>query len=799
MTHKRILALCISAAISQTALADPVITVAYDYDDLGRLVAERGTNGQVTRLSYDDDGRVKTLKDGLNRTTTQNYDALGRRIQVVDPTGVASTFGYDAGDRLISVSDPKGNATTFDVDGFGLTWRQVSPDTGTTRAEYNDGGQQTLVTRGDGSVTTYSYDGTGRLIQAKSGAAERNYVFDSCVGGKGRVCSAELREVGVVRSSVSQIYTSQGWLLQRQESGVDEGGAPYAGAVSYAYDNLGRVTGVSYPSGVAVGYGYVGRQLTAMTATIGGVTKNVASNITKLPFGPTTGWTYGNGLERIYQHDTDGRVYAISAGTSSALAQSLTYGFDIADQVTAITDGTDAGQSRNYEYDALGRLSKETAKGSQWNYDANGNRTRWIDRGALSNYDVDPVSNRLLSFSGPAGLQVYGYDAIGNRISESAPGRSASYAYDGFNQMRSATVNGNTTSYTVNALGQRVGKATPTGRTRFVYAEQNLLLAESGPGGWTSYLWLGNQLVGLVKPDQQLRFVHGDNLGRPEAVSNSSMQVIWRAGNEAWSRTTRQDSIGGLNIGFPGQYYDAESGLWYNGFRYYDSAVGYTQSDPIGLAGGSFSTYAYANGNPVSRFDPLGLATIAIGGGGSASWLVGGTISGQVTFSATSWSPSTWRVGVLGGIGGQAGTDMGAGFNGAISYTSADSAEAMAGTGASAGGSISIPGAALGYEQSLCTDCDQTYTVTVGPALKVLPFELHTGVMKSWGKTIVGSDPTPPVVIVREDLIEVVPIVEDEPQMRGGGGRSSGGGGGGGPIGSGSVYVGEPEVEKKSQ
>lgn len=583
-----------------------------DYDELGRPIAVRGNNGQNTKTTYDANSNVVGVADASGKWTWYGYDALNRVNHITDTAGGNTWIGSDFGDQVNSVLDPRGLRTQYGYDGFGLLWWQISPDTGTTLMKHDAYGRKTVMTRASGQTISYGYDGMDRIVTATAGGLTHTFIYDSCPLGKGKLCG-----FSDASGSTAYEYNLQGLVAKRTIT-TTQGST----SSTYAYDGMNRLLQTTDGSLATLTYTWTAGHISQINLKTANPNQNinVVSGASYDAAGQLTSFIYGNGARRIQAYDQDGRITNIQVASGAVALQGLTLSWNSSDRVTGIADAIFPAASQTYGYDNLGRVTSMSGpQALTLTYDANGNRTHqtWDWDQVLS---VDAASNRLLS----QGTHMYGYDANGNLASNAWGGSTATYGYDGFGRLtsvgRSSAISycetsgacpvypAGTTTYAVNALGQRMGKSGPLGTTQFSYdLDGHLTSEQSTATGSNYYIYLGNQPVALLHNGAPY-YVHADHLGRPEIITNASRVRVWAAQNYAFDRFITQEGVPGVNIGLPGQVYDAETGHWHNGFRDYDASNGkYIESDPIGLGGG-INTYAYAGGNPLTYVDPLGLA-----------------------------------------------------------------------------------------------------------------------------------------------------------------------------------------------
>ncbi|EDV4151824.1 hypothetical protein DU258_25025 [Salmonella enterica subsp. enterica] len=182
------------------------------------------------------------------------------------------------------------------------------------------------------------------------------------------------------------------------------------------------------------------------------------------------------------------------------------------------------------------------------------------------------------------------------------------------------------THYRYDALGRRTSKATygrHTGhtarsRTDFVWEGFRLLQENMQQQGWRTYLYDTEQPYTPVAcvtgrgEGRQVWYYHTDVTGTPQEVTAADGTLVWAGYIRGFGENAADISNSGAYfhqpLRLPGQYFDDETGLHYNLFRYYAPECGrFISQDPIGLAGG-LNLYAYAP-NPLSWIDPLGLTT----------------------------------------------------------------------------------------------------------------------------------------------------------------------------------------------
>jgi RHS repeat-associated protein len=154
----------------------------------------------------------------------------------------------------------------------------------------------------------------------------------------------------------------------------------------------------------------------------------------------------------------------------------------------------------------------------------------------------------------------------------------------------------------------------------FVYDDEGHLIGEydiATGRPLREMVYLEDLPVAILMPDTAgiaaVFYVYVDHLGTPRLIADSTDNaIVWRWDESdpfGMAPPNENPSERGrflFNLRMPGQYYDRETGVFYNYFRDYDPQAGrYIQSDPIGLGGG-INTYGYAGGNPISRIDSTG-------------------------------------------------------------------------------------------------------------------------------------------------------------------------------------------------
>jgi RHS repeat-associated protein len=509
--------------VQGTNVQNTVTTV----DGLGRPVTQKITDGTTTysvvATQYDPLGRPYMSSNPYTSTaqywTTAQFDVLGRATKSILADNSQSTFSYTT--NTATVTDPAGKARKSVADGLGRMTSVFEPDPA-------NGNSLTLQ-------TSYTYNILDLLTGVSQGSQTRTYVYDDL----GRATSVKTPETNQVAAQFQ--YNNFGLVTQRTD--------PRGVITTYGYDNLNRLTGISYNVGTTgvtatpgVGLTYdqggsaafaLGR-LTSMTDGVGSetYTYNNLGELTALQkvIGGTTyplGYAYNLGGEltaitypsgRVVQQsfDTIGRLCSVgNSGSTCTSGTTFATGFsyNAAFQVTGLNFGNGVAAVFSYTPDRLLLQSLAYTKSSttlfSTNYwyktdstncpnGASGNNgqiqciTDNVDSGRTISYSYDSLYRLTASTTnGSANYVKWGlsmsYDRYGNRLSQ-----SQTYDAPPTNSVTvSATTNqiaGSPYAYDAN------GNMTNDGSNTLVYDAENHVLGATNGGAAGTYTYDGNSL-----------------------------------------------------------------------------------------------------------------------------------------------------------------------------------------------------------------------------------------------------------------------------------------------------------------
>ncbi len=596
-------------------------TLSRVYNQLGQLQTQADAQANPTDFTYDANGSTDTVTDALGRVTDNDYDPLNRlsrTLQNVGGINAETKFAYDVQDNLTKVTDPKGLNTTYAYNGLGDLTQLVSPDTGTTKYTYDSAGNPKTQTDARNQTSTYSYDALNRLTGIAYATSTLNvgYTYDAtqaaCDIGE-TFSTGRLTQLADASGTTQYCYDRFGNLVRKVQTtnGI-------AFTVRYAYTLAGQLSSVTYPDGAIASYvrDAQGRTTQVDVQRAGATTEVLLNQASYHPFGPVAGWTYGNGRQLLRPLNQNYQPTAVQDASAGGL--SVGFAYDPVGNLTQLTPAGGATPLVKFDYDALSRLT--TFKDGptdvaieSYAYDATGNRQSFTNSVGTQAYTYPSINHRLTQ----VGATVRSYDNAGNTTA--IGGVAKEFVYDDTGRMsqikQNAIVQRN---YTYNGKGEQVRKYLGATSTYTVYDEAGHWLGDYDNTGAAlqQALWLDDLPVGLIANGNQLHYVEPDHLGTPRVVIEVARNVpvwTWDLKSEAFGNSVPNQNPDGdatplvFDMRFPGQRYDAATGLSNNYFREYDSSTGrYATSDPIGLQGG-VSTYGYASQNALSNIDPYGL------------------------------------------------------------------------------------------------------------------------------------------------------------------------------------------------
>jgi len=589
----------------------PTYSKEYKYDNRGRKTEEKDvlstTEAYATQFTYDTSGNLASETDKEAKVITNQYDELNRRVKVIDPLMGTTEYTYDNRGNLIALKDPKGNTTTFEYDRNNRPTKETQPLGQATTYQYDAAGNLIRKVDAKNQKTEYEYDDSGRLKKTKYFAVATDttpvktvdFTYDK---------AGNLKTYDDGATSATYAYDNA---YRKLSETVNYG--TFALTYSYTYYKNGLKKSLTMPDGTTYDYTYDNNNQLSVISIPGQGFLTYNQYSWTMPSAMTL--PGGTKKENTYTPLMQLKSLTVKDPAQNSL---MSYNYDYSPAGNVITKNTEQG-NYTYQYDELYRLINATnASNEAYAYDAVGNRlTGNIGNQPSGDSYTYNANNELIELQTPnSELATYSYDANGNVISKTDQTGTTTYTYDVDNRLvQLVTPNSQLVTYNYDPFGKRLWKEVNGVKTYFFHSDEGLIGEYNATGleiktyGYAPHsIWTTNTL--FQKIGTNFYWYQNDHLGSPQKITDSSGAVVWSATYDAFGKAKIQVAAIENNLRFPGQYYDPETGLHYNYFRYYNPQTGrYITPDPIGLEGG-INLFVYVWNNPLNQIDPLGLEAL---------------------------------------------------------------------------------------------------------------------------------------------------------------------------------------------